>query len=189
MNGERHAPAERFCFAVLLPLWMVVASGDYLLHRRSRIETTSGVVEARLHCAGIALMLPPVLAGILCEVDAGVLALMAASLIVHRFMVAWDVRYAKGRRRIVPLEQGVHELLEALPLSIISLVGVAHRRQALAMVGCGEEYPRWRVRLKRKPIALRLIALYGAAFAAMVVLPYAEELRRCHRAERDRRLG
>jgi len=176
--------AERYALAVVLPLWMAAGSSDWLLHRRSHIEATSGSHESRLHVFGIMMTAPPVLAGLLLEIDAAVLAIMAAGYVAHLGMTIWDVAYADEKRRIVPLEQHIHALLELLPFAALSLVGLAHRNQVLALVGRGPERPRFALRRKRSPVPLRALAATMAAFTLTVGLPYAEELTRCIRHER-----
>ncbi len=178
--------AERYAFAVVLPLWMTAAAVDYVLHRRSRIEQTSGTSESRLHATGIALSAVPVLAGLLLEIDAGVLGAMGAGFVLHAGMTVLDIRYADGRRPIVPLEQHIHAMLELLPFTALSLVALAHRGQALALVGRGKARARFRLRRKRNPIPGRPLGATILAFAAFVALPYAEELLRCARYERER---
>jgi hypothetical protein len=180
------AAAERYALAVVLPLWMAAGSLDYFLHRRSRIEATSGTFEARLHVLGITLSAAPVLAGLLLEIDAGVLAIMGVGYVTHLGMTIWDVGYADGRRQIVPLEQHVHALLELLPVTALSLLALAHKEQARALVGRGSQPARLRLRSKRRPLPARVLAATMGTFAAVVALPYAEELLRCMRYERER---
>jgi hypothetical protein len=178
--------AERYILAVILPAWMAAAGVDYVLHRRSQIESTSGSYESRLHVVGISLSALPVLAGLLCEIEAGALAVMGGGFVVHAAMTVWDIGYADGRRRIVPLEQHVHALLEMLPFMALSLAAIAHRGQAAALFGAGNEKPRFALRGKRKPIPLRLLAATIAGFTVIVALPFAEEYARCVRYERKR---
>jgi len=166
---------------------MAAGSLDYVMHRRSCIESTSGTYESRLHVAGIALTAVPVFAGLLLEIDAGVLALMAAGYVAHAGMTVLDVAYSDDRRRIVPLEQHVHAMLEVLPFTALSLVTLAHRDQALALMGRGDACVRFALRRKRTPIPARALAATIVGFAAFVALPYAEELLRCMRHERTER--
>ena len=180
------AAAERYALAVVLPLWMAAGSFDYLLHRRSRIESTSGTYEARLHVLGIALTAAPVLASLLLEIDAGVLGLLGIGYVSHVGMTICDIAYADGRRHIAPLEQHVHGLLELLPFTALSLVALAHRDQARALFGRGSEPARLWPRRKRSPIPGRVLAATVGAFATAVALPYTEELLRCLRYERER---
>ena len=165
---------------------MAAAALDYGLHRRSQIEATSGSYESRLHVIGIALSAVPVLAGLLLEIDAGTLAIMGTGFVVHAGMTVWDIGYADGRRRIVPLEQHVHALLEVLPFTALSLIVLAHRDQARALFGAGAAPARFALRLKRKPVPAFALAAIIGGFAVTVALPYAEELTRCLRYERNR---
>ena len=183
---ETAAAAQRYVLAVVLPLWMAAGSLDYFFHRRSRIEATSGTFEARLHVLGISISAAPVLAGLLLEIDAGVLALMGAGYLSHLGMTIWDVGYANKRREIVPFEQHLHALLELLPFTALSLIALAHRGQARALARGGGEPARYAFRRKRKPLPGRILAATMGTFAAVVAVPYAEELLRCMRYERER---
>lgn len=158
---------------------MAAGSLDYVLHRRARIEATSGLPESRLHLAGIAVSGAPVLAGLLLEIDAGVLGFMLAGYVVHAGMTIWDVAYADARRRVVPLEQHVHALLEILPFTALSLVAVAHRDQARALVGRGASPARYCWRRKLRPISRQAVTALLGAFVVTVAVPYAEEFLRC----------
>jgi hypothetical protein len=177
--------AHRYVMTVVLPLWMAAGSVDYVLHRRAHIERNAGVPESTMHAVGIALSAVPVLAGLLLEPDAGVLALMCAGYAAHAGMTVWDVAYASTRRPIEPAEQHVHALLELMPFTALSFVLVAHRKQALALVGRGDAKPRFALRPKREPIPPRALLATVAAFTAFVALPYAEELLRCRRWARE----
>ena len=186
MSDPTAAFAERLAVSLVLPLWMAAGTADYALHRRSRIEATSGLVEARLHALGIVLSTPPVLAALTLEIDAGVLALLGVGYVAHGAMTIVDIAYADGRRRIVPLEQHVHALLELLPLTALALVGVAHREQLGALVGGGTVTPRLGFRRKQTPLSDRTLAGFACAFALAVALPYVEEYLRCLRYARER---
>ncbi len=165
---------------------MAAGSLDYVFHRRSHIERTSGTHESLLHAAGIALSALPVISGLLLEIDAGVLAVMAAGYVTHAAMTVWDVAYADGRRRIVPSEQHLHAMLELLPFTALSLVTLAHREQALALVGRGDAPARFAWRRKRVPLPRAALTATIVAFTAFVAVPYAEELVRCVRYDRLR---
>ena len=183
---DTSAALERYALSVVLPMWMAAGSLDYFFHRRSRIEATSGTYEARLHVLGISITAAPVLAGLLLEIDAGVLAFMGAGYIGHLGMTIVDVAYADQRRRVVPLEQHLHALLELLPFTALSLLALAHRDQARALAGRGHAVARYAFRRKRRPLSTRVLALVMGTFVSVVALPYAEELLRCMRYERER---
>lgn len=187
--GPTERAMRRYLLRVVMPLWIASGSLDYVLHRRARIERTTGVFESSLHASGIALSAIPVLGGLLLEIDAGVILAMVAGYTAHLGMTIWDVAYADEKRTIAPLEQHVHGMLEMLPFTALSLVLCAHADQALALVGRGRARPDFSLRLKRVPLDRRAIATTVVAFGAFVALPYAEELRRCVRYERASREG
>lgn len=174
---------ERFAFAGLVPLWIAAGACDYVLHRRSQIERTSGVVESRLHAIGIALTAPPVLAALTLEIDAGVIAIMGTGALTHVVMTAWDVAYADSRRRIAPLEQHVHAVLASVPPIAFALVTIAHRDRIRA-IGSHSSFA---LRRKRRPIPARALLATVTAFTLFVALPFGEELLRCVRYARKRR--
>jgi hypothetical protein len=54
----------------------------------------------------------PVLLGLFCEINAGMLATAARAVAAHSATAYWDQAYAEPRRRVTPVEQHVHSLLE-----------------------------------------------------------------------------
>jgi hypothetical protein len=181
-DAERTARA--YVLGVILPLWIASGSADYILHRRSAIERTAGSYESRLHVLGIALTSLPVLAGLLLEINAGVIAGMSIGYLAHLGMTIWDVAYADEKRTIVPLEQHVHGMLELLPFCALSFVICTYREQALALAGRSRTRADFRLRRKRVPISRGTLAAIVGGFGAFVALPFCEELRRCVRYER-----
>jgi len=178
----------QYVLAVVMPLWIASGGIDYWLHRRAKIEANAGTYESALHAAGISMSAVPVLAGLFLEVDAGVLLAMIAGYAAHAGMTVWDVAYASTRREIGQTEQHVHGMLELLPFAALSFMLVAHREQALALVGRGPGRARFAFRRKRAALPLRATAAIIGAFAVFVAIPYAEELVRCVRYERASRL-
>jgi hypothetical protein len=86
-NSARHSRAEQAArFSVLYvrpPIWLAAALADWLCHRRSRIEETSGVKESLIHILMLTEMGLPVLAVVFLEITSPILLLMAAALLVH----------------------------------------------------------------------------------------------------------
>lgn len=166
---------------VCVPLWLLAGTGDWLCHRATRIEATSGLPESLFHLLLIAEMGVPMLAGLFLEIDAGVLALMIACFLLHEATVYLDLRYATGRRPIPPVEQIVHSFQELVPLTLLVLVALLHRDQfvALATLSPGAEFA---LRPKQVPLAPGYIAFVLAASLFCVALPFAEEFLRCLRA-------
>jgi hypothetical protein len=175
---------RRYVLDVVMPLWIASGSIDYVLHRNAKIESNAGTPESLMHAVGISMSAVPVLAGLFLEVDAGVVLAMIAGYAAHAGMTVWDVAYASTKREIAPIEQHVHGMLELLPFAALSFMLVAHREQALSLVGRGTSAPRFAFERKRIPLPKRAIVRTIAAFGLFVALPYVEELVRCYRFER-----
>jgi hypothetical protein len=60
----------------VLPLWLAVGFADYLCHRASHIESTSGPKESLLHLLQLSEMAIPTLAAIFLEINALTIAVM-----------------------------------------------------------------------------------------------------------------
>lgn len=167
----------------VMPLWLGAGLADWYLHRRTRIEQTAGPRESLIHHLMFAETGVPVLLGLFCEVNAGVLATGYAATGAHWVTAYWDQAYAEERRRVSPVEQQVHSVLEMSPVTAAFLLTALHWDQARALAGQDSARPRFAVRLKRRdplPSSARVALL--AAVALFGVLPYAEEFLRCWRA-------
>jgi len=171
---------RRLLLGGVMPLWLAAALADWYLHRRAHIERTAGPRESALHSLMFAETGVPVLLGLFCEVNATVLLSAFTAVGVHSATAYWDQVYAEDRRRVSPVEQHVHSLLEVSPLMAAFLLTALHWDQALALAGRGR--PRSGLRLKRRdPLSIPARVWLLAAVAVFGVLPYAEELWRCWR--------
>jgi hypothetical protein len=174
---------QRLLLGGVMPLWLGAGLADWYLHRRTRIEETAGPRESLMHHLMFAETGVPVMLGLFCEVNAGVLTTAYAATGVHWATSYWDQTYAEERRRVSPLEQQVHSVLEMSPVTAAFLLTALHWDQALALAGQDSSRPRFAIRLKRRdPLAPSTRAVLLAAMALFGVLPYAEELLRCWRA-------
>jgi hypothetical protein len=174
---------SRLLLGGVMPLWLAAGLADWYLHRRTRIEQTAGPRESLVHHLMFAETGVPVLLGLFCEVNAGVLATAYAAAGAHWATAYWDQVYAQDRRRVSPFEQHVHSALEMSPVTAAFLLTALHWDQALALTGRDQRPPRFAVRLKRRdPLSSSARAIVLAAVALFGVLPYAEELWRCWRA-------
>lgn len=169
---------------VIMPLWIVPGFLDWAYHRRAKIEDTSGTHESMIHSMMMASIGVPALFGLLCEVNAGLLATFAGAFAVHEALVIWDVGYANGRREVSPGEQHCHSFLEVLPFMSLSYMLCTHWDQALALTGAGPDRPRWSLEPKREPLPPLFVAGLLGAITLCIGLPYAEELVRCFRTDR-----
>src|SRR3982750_2950983 len=100
--------AQNILMYFVLPVWVAAGFADYLCHRATNIETTSGPKESLLHLLQFAEMAVPTLAAIFLESNALIIRVMIACLILHEATAIWDVSYAYQLRTITPTEQHVH---------------------------------------------------------------------------------
>jgi hypothetical protein len=159
---------------VLLPLWLAAGFADYLCHRASHIEKTSGWKESVLHLLQFGEMAVPVLAALFLKINSGVILVMIAFLILHEATAIWDVHYATTTRDVSPAEQHVHSVLEMLPFAGLLFVIALHWPDFTALVGYGQ--PDFSFTLKQQPIPIGYVAIMLGLTALFELLPYLEEL-------------
>jgi hypothetical protein len=165
----------------VVPLWLGAGVADWWCHRRTDIEHTAGIKESAIHAAMMVEGGLPTMLGLFCEVNAGVLAATYGTLAVHELTAIWDVAYADDRREVTPTEQHVHGFLERVPLMATAFLTVLHWDQARSMVARRGKAD-WKLKRKRRQLGRGYRAGLLAAVAALVALPYGEELLRCARA-------
>lgn len=178
--GNVSAVTVRYLLYVLLPAWFVPGVADWLMHRRTRIEETTGLRESGIHSLMMGEIPVPVTLVLLCEVNAPLLALCAAAGLAHEATAIWDVRTAvEGHREVRPAEQHIHSFLESLPFMAISTLLCLHWDEVACRDGDFWARP---LRLRRRRLPGRYLAEVFAAVAAFVVAPYGEEALRCLRS-------
>jgi ABC-type spermidine/putrescine transport system permease subunit I len=160
----------------VLPLWLVAGFGDYLCHRASHIESTSGPKESLLHLFQLSEMAIPTLAAIFLEINALIIAVMIGCLLLHEATAIWDVSYAYRTREVRPIEQHIHSFLEMLPLMGLLVIVTLHWGQFLALFGLGVERPLLEFRLKQPPLPWLYVSVILVLVFLFEVLPYLEEL-------------
>jgi hypothetical protein len=160
----------------ILPLWLAAGFADYLCHRASQIETTTGYKESLLHLLMFAEIAVPLLAAIFLEINALVILLMIAGFIAHQLTALWDVWFANDRRFVSPVEQQVHSFLELLPLTGMLIVIILNWPQFLSLWGLGTEAPRIEIAAKPDPLPWTYVAPFLCAVLLFELLPYLEEL-------------
>lgn len=171
----------------LLPLWIAAGLADWVCHRVSHIEHSSGTHESLIHLlmlseAGVAL-----LAGLLLQINALIIALMIAAYCAHELTAMWDVRYANSTRKLMPIEQNIHSFLDMIPLMAVSFVIILHWADFLSLFRMGPHAADFSMRRKVGAVpTFEYTTLFLASTFALVELPYAEELLRCMRANRAR---
>lgn len=170
----------------VLPVWLAAGFADYLCHRATSIETTSGPKESLLHLLQFAEMAAPTLAAIFLEINALIILVVVVCLILHEATAIWDVSYAYQFRTITPTEQHVHSFLEMLPLAGLLVIITLHAQQFLALFGLGNEIAEFSLRLKQPPLPWLYVTVMLSLVLLFDVLPYLEELVRGmrHRSRR-----
>lgn len=168
---------------VLLPLWLAAGFADYLCHRASHIEQTSGWKESLLHLLQFGEMALPVLAALLLEINSGVILLMIVCLVLHQATAMWDVSYANETREVKPIEQHVHSVLEMVPLTGLLMVAALHWDAVRGLFGSGPAS--FALTWKRDPLPVTYIVTMLGLVLLFEVLPYVEELLRGVRARRS----
>lgn len=159
-----------------LPLWILAGFVDWLRHRHSRIELTSGAPEAALHVVGYVLTALPVLLGLYFEIGALVLTLMGVCVVVH-LVLAWiDTGYTQPRRTIGAVEQAAHPFLELLPVFAFAVVAAL---QLDAWLGASSAEA-WMLRSRAEPLPRAVAVGVTLALIPGLVLTI-EEYARCAR--------
>jgi hypothetical protein len=182
-------PMRKLMVYLMMPAWLGGGLVDYLLHRRSKIETTSGFSEALIHSAMMTEVAPVILAGLFLEVNAGAIALMLAATAAHEGTAIWDTFFTTPRRVIDSAEQHTHSLLEMVPICITAAAITMHWDQFLSLLGQGRGPANIELRWKHPRVPARDIGLVLGAMGLLGALPHMDELRRCWRAEQEGRTG
>ncbi len=141
------------------PVWVLAGAADYLCHRRTAIEATSGVGESTLHVVQAIEVGIPLLAGLFFEINSLVLAMMVGGVVAHMLTALWDGLYTHRRRYISPVEQHIHSHLEYIPAVAVLLVSLLYWDEFRALFGFGTRPASFVLELKHEPIPVRYLAL------------------------------
>lgn len=166
----------------LLPLWMVSGFVDYLCHKRTRIELTSGVTESVLHIVMGFQVGVPIFLALVFEINVTLTLLCLAMLVAHQVVAIWDLRLASPVREISIWETQAHAFLLTVPYYTFALVAVRNWQtfvDTLTFDWGGQ------IGLVLRPEPLGPQNYLGYHFLVVFSLglvPYGEELRRCLRA-------
>ncbi|TGQ17864.1 MULTISPECIES: diguanylate cyclase [unclassified Mesorhizobium] len=170
----------------VLPVWLIAGFADWLCHRATHIESTTGAKESLIHLLMFAEVGIPLLAAMFLEVNALVIAVMIVTFFVHEATAMWDVRYATTARTVSPIEQHVHSFLEMIPLMGLVIVVALHWGQFLALFGAGTERARFDLTWKQEQLPVAYVAIVMVVIALFELLPYVEEFLRGLRANSGR---
>ena len=184
-ESQASRASQRYLMYVIMPAWGLVGALDWLWHKQTKIETTSGTKESAMHLLMMMEAGLPVVAGLFLEPNAGLLRLMTIGMALHQATVMWDVGYTVSRRKIPAREQHTHTFMETLPFDILAVFACMHPEQFKAMLHLSREKPDFDLRLKRPPLPLSQISAIFGAMGLFVALPHVEELWRCWRAKQQ----
>ncbi|MEU2790919.1 diguanylate cyclase [Streptomyces sp. NPDC007100] len=176
--------AQRVLMYGVLPMWFVPAVADWVMHRRTHIEKTTGVKESAIHAVMMAEAGVPVLAGLLAKVNPLVLTMMGGAAAAHSATAIWDVTVATEDREVRPVEQHIHSFLEVLPLAAVAFTACLHWESVRDLAHGGRRPGAWKLLPKERPLPAKYLAGIAAGVGACVALPYAEEFIRCLRARK-----
>lgn len=166
----------------VMPVWLLAGFGDWLLHRRQRIEEMVGWREPALHLLMVAEITVGLAAALLLQITAAVLVLLLGVAIAHELTVWRDLSFASARRRIAVPEQWVHALQITIPWMALGTLAVIYRDQVGAILrGGGAD---WSLRLKEAPLPPVQALAIVVGGALLVGFPFVEELWRGVRASR-----
>ena len=87
----------------VLPVWLIAGFADWLCHRATDIESTTGLKETYIHILMFLEMGLPLLSALFTDVNALVIAFMIVMFFCHEATALWDVSYAVTARRVSPL--------------------------------------------------------------------------------------
>ncbi|MFI9358251.1 diguanylate cyclase [Streptomyces lydicus] len=177
---------RRFLMYGVLPLWFVPSVADWAMHRRTRIEDTTGVRESAVHALMMTEAGVPVALALLARVNPLVLTVMGGAALAHGATALWDVSMATEKREVRPVEQHIHSFLEVLPLTALAFLCTLHADEVHRTLRGGRHPDDWKLLPKRSPLPARYLAGIGLGVGLCVALPYAEEMTRCVRAARRR---
>ncbi|HEX3792103.1 MAG TPA: diguanylate cyclase/phosphodiesterase [Pseudonocardiaceae bacterium] len=181
--GDTQSATLRYLMFGLLPAWFVPGVLDWLQHRRTDIEHTSGTRESLIHALMMAEVGGPIALALLCEINPLVLVVIAGAIAAHEATALWDVSTAEASdRAVTPWEQHLHSFLESLPFMATAALTCLHWEQVRDLLAGARRRDAWRLRLKEQRLPGGYLASVAGAVAGLIMLPYGEELIRCVRA-------
>ena len=174
---ETQQAVRRYLLYGLLPGWFIPGLLDWHLHRRTKIEETSGLRESLIHALMMAEVGIPVLGALALQVNRRLMLIMGAAAVTHEVTAAWDVRTAHdSTREVRPSEQHVHSFLETLPFTTLAAVACLHWDELRHPNPHNQG-----LRRKQPPLPKGYVLGILTAVGALIGVPYGEELVRCWR--------
>ncbi|HEY9680019.1 MAG TPA: hypothetical protein V6C86_00325 [Oculatellaceae cyanobacterium] len=188
MMDIRAIPIPELVFNLILygclPLWLIMGLLDYMCHKWSKIEATSGLKESLYHAVmGVQIGIP-IFLGLYFQINVLILLIMFAALGFHVWVAHCDVDYARGSREISLLEVHVHSFLETLPFFTVALIVCINWNAFVDLITLNWAGHMQLVFHRAAGVSTNYIASYVALLLFADVLPYAEEFFRCLRSRK-----
>lgn len=161
---------------VVLPVWSAAGLLDWICHRLSKIDQTSGSPESLLHLVLLLVLAIPLVLTLHYEISLPIFLILVTGVVLHQAISLSDSFYANSRRHISVLEQHVHGFMDVLPISALLIVGALY-------IG---DWSNWEfVFVKREPSipGLYHFVVGGALFMAFAL--NLEEFLRCSVKQRS----
>lgn len=124
------------------------------------------------------------LAVLFLQVNAAILLLLVVAVVMHQATATWDVRYANATRRVSPLEQHVHGMLEMAPIVATSIVAILNPAELHRLLTAG---PTFSFAWRDPPLPVPYVVGVLVAVFLLGLVPYGEELWRTARGEPHRK--
>jgi hypothetical protein len=173
----------------LLPLWGIAGFIDWVCHRATHVERTSGLKESLIHSLmGLQLGIP-ILLCLIFEVNVLIFFICALMWVLHEIVAHWDVHYASPLRTISIWEVHVHNYMATVPLYLFMLIVVINWDVAVKAVTFQWSGQFTLNRLASPPGSTAYLPEYMAFMTVLCVLPYLEENLRCLRYARSIRVA
>lgn len=170
-----------FLLFVLLPIWGIAGFCDWLCHRATHIESTSGLKESLLHSLmGLQLAIP-ILLCLNFRVNVLVLLICAGTWMLHELVAHWDVHYASPLRKISIWEMHAHNYLATLPMYMFITIVIINWPVFINLVSLQWAGNMGLVLFDARPGGDNYLAFYLLFMAVICVFPYMEENIRCLR--------
>ena len=164
---------------VFLPLWGIAGFADWVCHRRTNIESTSGLFETFLHSLMGLQMAIPIILCLLFEINVLVLLICIGAWFFHELIAHWDIRYASPRREISIWEMHAHCYLGTLPLYMLIMIIVVNWSVFLDLINFNWVNQFHLTMLDNAHGFDGYIHYYLMFMSILCVFPYCEENIRC----------
>lgn len=175
---------QSYILNFIIPFWLIVGFGDYLCHRATHIEKTSGLKESMIHALMFIEITIPVMLGLHFEITSLIVLIVLIAFVVHEITAVWDIAYAHPRREVGPIEQHLHSYLAVIPFMVMSFILCLHWGDFTALFGFGEAPADFGLRWRQPPLSATYHIIVSVIAVLFLVVPYSEELWRCFQYER-----